>query len=203
MTGTATALDHLRRAVEGTGPDADAGARLTRALEHHERAVRRLALDLLGEPALADAVTRSTLEEVYAHLPTLADRDAGRVGPRVFRVAVRHAFDAVRIHDELLVVDGVLAPRSPEVQALRELCQQERRSLLFASIGGLDPPARATVRLRYLERLPHRTIDAWLGSEGSREVLEEAKTSLTTRLTRRLATVGRPTRTLRETQLFL
>jgi DNA-directed RNA polymerase specialized sigma24 family protein len=177
VTGTTTAFRHTRRALETT-PRPEDGARTFALVRRHRRAIHSLALDLLGDADLARDVTTRTLGEVYQRLPELVDRDRGVPWTRLYQLAAERVFDAVRSRDELLVVDGVLEAASADAAALRELSLRARRHLVSDAVARLDPRMQVVSRLRYVERLPHRTIDAWLGETCSVGLLDRARDPL-------------------------
>jgi DNA-directed RNA polymerase specialized sigma24 family protein len=143
-------------------------------VRRHRRAIHSLARDVLGDTDLARQVTSRTLQEIYRRLPEMVDRD--RVPwTRLYQLASERVFDAVRSTDELLVVDGVVPAGSAEAAALRELSMRARRRLVSDAVARLDPRMQVVSRLRYVERLPHGTIDAWLGETCAVGLLRAAR----------------------------
>jgi DNA-directed RNA polymerase specialized sigma24 family protein len=147
-------------------------------VRRHRRAIHAFALDLLGDPELARQVTTRTETEIYRRLPELVGRDRGVTWGRLYQLAAERAFDAVRSPHEMLVVDGVLDADGPEAYALRELSTRARRDLVSDAVARLDPRMQVVARLRYVERLPHHTIDSWVGETCAAGLLHRARDPL-------------------------
>lgn len=134
--------------------DAPGDAHPPELLLAHSDFVRRLALELVGDPATADDVAQDALSTAWRHRPEALRQ------PRAWLAAVvrnfarqQHRTEVRRKTHEARLPTAGRAPSPDEVLAREEL----RRSVVHAVLA-LPPQYRDLVLLRFYEALPPRAI---------------------------------------------
>ena len=165
--------------------------RLGELFEQHRPQLRRLCLDILGDPELADEVVQETMVRAWDKL----DEFDGRVRFRywVYGIARNLCRNAKRKQADLLTEDGVVELGSVASDAMARLRAEERaRILREASAAVLEPLEQEAVHLRYVEGMRQGQITELLGLDGSggRALLQRCRRKLRRELMRRLELMG-------------
>lgn len=124
--------------------------------EQQARVLRRLALDLVGDPGLADeAVQHARIQASHGAPPAMAARKrwlARVTGRQAIRLARDHA------RQQRLQIEGGRARPQGARSTAEVVAQRELAARLEAVVGNLQQPYRETICLRYFEGLAPRTI---------------------------------------------
>ena len=159
--------------------------------EMHRPKVRRLCLDMMKDPALADEMVQETLTQAWAKLPEFDHRV--RFQYWIYGIARNLCRNARRKRGELLTEDGVLETSDPVTSVLASLRAEERtRVLQDAAAAVLDEMEQDAVYMRYVEGMSQDQITEVLGLTGSgaRGLLQRCRRKLKKGLWAQLESLG-------------
>lgn len=136
---------HIRRAAQGD----QAAFRLI--VEHHSRAMFRLAFRLTQNEAQAEEVVQDTFMKVYRKLKDFKQDSSLRTW--IHRITVNTAMDHLRRkrHLEVATETGELPEVAPEPAGLCAAEQQEIQERTQKLLQQLSPIERAALSLRHFE----------------------------------------------------
>ena len=116
--------------------------------ELHHVAVFRTAYGIVRRRDMADDVTQQVFIELFRAIKRYDNKRP--FPPWLHRIAVNRSLDELRRRkDRTVPVEEVNDPPSPDISPEAAAIESERRELMLAALGRLEPKHRAALVLRY------------------------------------------------------